>query len=618
MTRRAHLLAMLAAILALAAGANLIAGTALRGARLDMTELGLYRLSPGARDAIADIDEPVRWTFYYSRRAAADYPAVRAYGARVREMLRAFAAASGGRIRLTETDPAPYSQDEDSALAAGLQPLEGGAGERIFFGLVMQDSVDERRVIARFASEREALLEYELVRALSDLRRPRQPVLAVLTGLPIVPGAPRSLPSRAAAALEEAYDVRWLEPGFLELPDDADALFILHPPRLDAAQLYLVDQFALRRGRVIAALDPMAHVALRPGPDGLPPPAAQRASGLGALTAAWGALYDPQIVVMDRSLGLPVQVVEDGRARLRAYPLWFSAGPAERPAGDVATAGLTRGINFGSPGALAPAPGAAAAFVPLVTASPDGALIEADFAAQNPSPDALLRGYQPAEAPPVIAARLRGEIRTAFPDGPPAGAETLFDPGAHLARSAAPADIALVADADWLDDPFYTRADAGFGAADAADNLSFLLNLTDLALGDAALIGLRSRAASARPMRRVEALRAAAEARYVEEQAGLEERIGRAEERLRTLLGPGGAPPPPGEEGDAARAEIETLRAEVLTARNRLREVERDFRADIDRLEAGLRFWTIWFPPLAVAAAGAGMALWRRRRRAAP
>jgi ABC-2 type transport system permease protein len=76
------LIVVIASALALFAGVNLFAATVLGGARLDLTERGLYRLSPGAVEVVGRLDEPVTLTFYYSRASAARYPALRAYGAR--------------------------------------------------------------------------------------------------------------------------------------------------------------------------------------------------------------------------------------------------------------------------------------------------------------------------------------------------------------------------------------------------------------------------------------------------------------------------------------------------------------------------------------------------------
>lgn len=406
---------MVLCLLVIFLAGNQIAGTALRGWRLDLTEQGLYRLSPGTLDVIGRLSEPVEWHFYYSRAEAARYPAIRAYATRVREMLEAYADVSGGMIRLTEIDPEPFSAEEDEALAAGLLPVPTDSGGSIHFGLVARNSVDDQAVIPVFREDSEARLEYDLTRVIADLDRVRRPRLALLTSLPITPET--GTPNRFVTELGGAYDIVWVERDFDRLPE-ADALVLLHPGPLSEDQLYLIDQYVLRHGRLLAFLDPLAHSAMRPGPDGLPPLHARRASDLGPLPARWGVAYDPESVAMDRALGLPVEIVDtDGRARRRAYPLWFSAGPAQTSDSDLATATLDLGLNFGSPGHLEPLGLPGMRITPLVTTSPEGAAIDADMAAGSPGPDQLLRDYEAAPEPLVIAARVSGLPETAFPDG---------------------------------------------------------------------------------------------------------------------------------------------------------------------------------------------------------
>tara|TARA_R110002096_G_C14067746_1_gene675107 strand:- start:136 stop:492 length:357 start_codon:yes stop_codon:yes gene_type:complete len=115
-------------------------------------------------------------------------------------------------------------------------------------------------------------------------------------------------------------------------------------------------------------------------------------------------------------------------------------------------------------------------------------------------------------------------------------------------------------------------------------------------------------------MLRVDALRAAAERRYVEEQTALQDGIAAAQARMEELENPSATSTAAlTMEPDDIRAELTRLRDDVLQARNRLREVERGFRSDIDRLEGRLRFWALWFPPLAVLLTALLLAILRRR-----
>lgn len=606
----ARLLALVCAgLVAGFVGVNLLASVLADGVRLDLTEGRLYRLSPGTIEVVNRLEEPVTLTFYYSRGAAARYPALRAYGARVREMLRGLAARSGGRIQLSEIDPHPFSEAEDAAIAAGLEAVPTEDGRQLFFGLVGNNTVDGERVIAFFDPADEARLEYEIVRVIAELERARTPVIAIISSLPFAPGPDGRSANPIIDALARTYDVRWLGERFTAIPD-ADALFLLHPPNLSEEQLYLVDQYALRRGRVLAAVDPLAHLALRTGPDGLPPVNAIRTSRLPRLLTRWGAAFDPSYVAMDREHGLPVQVSEGGRTRTRAYPLWFAVPPSGLSGGLPATAALSRGVNLGSPGILEPA--GQAGFIPLITTGRDGARVDADIAGTSPSPDDLQRDYTPdPDAPLVLAARLSGTITTAFPDGPPVG-EIRFEPAAHL-DGPAEAEIIIIADADWLDPAFYLRADGAGPGELVADNLALALNLADALAGDPALVNLRSRAGSARPMLRVEALRADAETRFRQLQDELRAELADAEGSLARLSAAGEASALGGA-GAASTARADALRERIVAARAALRDVERGFRREIDALENRLQFWTLWVPPLTVIALAGLLTLLRRRR----
>ncbi|MFN3294695.1 MAG: Gldg family protein, partial [Gemmobacter sp.] len=96
MQARRYLVVMtlLAAVILLAG--NIAAQKLLAGARLDFTEGKLYTLSDATRVTLRDLAEPVELTYVYSRRVGQDYPAIQAHAARVRELLAAYAAASGG------------------------------------------------------------------------------------------------------------------------------------------------------------------------------------------------------------------------------------------------------------------------------------------------------------------------------------------------------------------------------------------------------------------------------------------------------------------------------------------------------------------------------------------
>ncbi len=535
MKRRTFLAFALSAILVLFVSVNAIAGVALRGARIDLTSDQLYSLSRGSRDVVRALAEPVDLTLYFSRGLAQDYPALRAYGARVRETLQAFVDRSGGKLRLTIVDPEPFSEEEDAAFAAGLQAVPTGDGESIYFGLVARNALDETGVVPLFSPDREPYLEYELTRTIADLKQGREVKVAVVTSLPLEqpaagvlggPAAPR--PIHFYEQLLSSFEVVLLDEDFRAVPEDADVLVIAHPWELDPDQLWAIDQHVLSHGRALVMVDPYARYAQSPGPTGFPDLDAVRSSNLAPLLAAWGVAYDPRQVVIDRENALIAAVQEEGRRIDRAYPLWFDAPASQLSEDDLATVGLTRGVVFVSAGAIEPLDAPGVSFEPLAWTSPDARAIDVDDAV-DAEPRALLEAYEP-EGVFTLAARISGELTTAFPDGAP---DEVRDPGEAVERGHA--EVVVVADADLLDDAFYVVRDPGYGSSTQADNAAFLINAIDLLAGSDALVSLRSRARSNRPLTVLERMRESAEAALMSEQLELEAELEAAEQRMTEL-----------------------------------------------------------------------------------
>ena len=96
MSRYFSLLGLVAAFFLFTLVNNLMLGSV----RLDLTENGLYSVSDGTREVIADLEEPVNLYFFFSEKASKDLTALRAYSQRVREMLEEYQLLAGSKINL--------------------------------------------------------------------------------------------------------------------------------------------------------------------------------------------------------------------------------------------------------------------------------------------------------------------------------------------------------------------------------------------------------------------------------------------------------------------------------------------------------------------------------------
>jgi len=635
--RRFAILAALALFIAFIS-ANVISNSWFRSWRLDLTESQLYSLSPGTQQTLNELSEPLELTLYYSRDAAAASPQLQAYAARVREMLQTFQARSRGRVRFVEVDVEAFSEDEDDAVADGIEPIRPFEGaDPIYFGLTGANAIDDRVGISFLDPQREAFLEYEITRLIFELENPERTSVALITSLSIDPAAAGDPlgggQSVFATEMGRLMEVTKLTPDFTEIPD-VDVLAIIHPGALSAAQLYAIDQFILRRGRAFIALDPASLMAEQSsgGFDPFNPVApAPTSSTLEPLLARWGVAMAPNVVLdLDGALGVTVQDPQTGQTTEAPQPLFFAVPAAQLNRDDLMTAWLRRGVNFGLAGGLTTSQREGVTFEPLARTSGRTMRMPAATAMMRPSPYDVMQMW-PASGGRVetIALRVSGNLETAFPEGRPA-AEAAPEPveGAPpplpqaapaaepLTRSAESAEIVIVADVDFLADDFYIDPRNG---TSGADNASFALNAIDVLGGSEALVSLRSRAPSLRRMELVDQMERDAERRIRDRQEELQGELQETEARLAELQAHGrgsgffsgdlGAELTPEE-----NAAIEGFRARVVEVRGELRSVERDLRSDIDRLETALVFINVWLAPLLVA--GAGLFLfWRRQRR---
>ncbi|HUB88389.1 MAG TPA: GldG family protein, partial [Dyella sp.] len=201
--RRTMLVSGLVALILAYCSLTLVTSRWLAPERFDLTQDGLYTLSPGTRQIVDGVHRPVWLTLYFSQHATKDLPQWRSYEQRVAEMLQEIVARSHGRIHLQIADPVPYSDDEASAEGNGLTPLSGGSnGERIFFGLVGTThppsetpaddqadyppakpgkQVDRTLSIPFFDPNRETFLEYDVAKLLYQLSEPEKPRIGVMT-----------------------------------------------------------------------------------------------------------------------------------------------------------------------------------------------------------------------------------------------------------------------------------------------------------------------------------------------------------------------------------------------------------------------------------------------------
>ena len=589
---------------------NLLSSQTITHAQLDLTEQQLYTTSAGTGKIIDGLPQPVELYFFFSEKAAKELVPLRNYARRVEEMLRAYEREADGKIRLHVIDPEPFSEEEDQAAEYGLQgvPLNQG-GDQLYFGLVGSSGPDNQQVIPFFSQEQEEFLEYDLSRLLQGLSQPQQPVVGLLSALPLNGGFdPQTRqPSSPWMVLEEIrqqFQVESLKAGIDQIPPEVSVLMLIHPKGLPDATLYAIDQFVLGGGKLLVFVDPLSETdhsqPMLPGEPAL------RDSDLQPLFKAWGVQMLPAQVLADASYAMSVQAAA-ASATVR-HPGWVSLPRAALDQDDVVTAGL-ESLTLATAGILEPLPGASTRFVPLLQSSAYAMPVATERFESLSNPQTLYRELQPTGERYTLAARLSGPANSAYPQG----IEGIKD-GLQAADSI---NVIVVADTDLLSDRMWVQVQDFFGQRMPqpwADNASFVINALDNLSGSDALISVRSRGRFSRPFEVVTALQREAESSFRQKEEILQQRLAETDQKLAELQ-TNDDPQTTLELTPEQQATVQQFMQEKVSLRKELREVRFQLNADIEDLGRKLKLLNIVLLPAVLTLLVLGLWWWRRRRR---
>ncbi len=615
---------------------NVLSHVAFRSARIDLTEQRLYTLSEGSRNILQGLDEPVTLRFYLSKKLAVELAGIRGYTNRVLELLQEYEQAAGGNLILHVIDPEPFSEEEDRAVGYGLRgvPIDQGNAQ-FYFGLVGTNATDARELIPFFQQSREEFLEYDLTKLVYRLANPKQKVVGLLSTLPLDGGPQMPFPQAAGGgppwmimdSIREVMEVKVLDKAVTDIPEDVDVLMVVHPKRLGDPTLYAIDQFVLRGGRAVVFVDPHAEADRVPpnprNPTGMQGP---RKSDLGPVFDAWGIELIDGKVVGDLPLAKRVNFQKEDRMMVADYPVWIDLTPRQLNAEDVVTAKLPN-LTMASAGVLRKKEDSTFEWTPLVETDDQAMQIEAARLQFMPDVEGILRDYRPGDETLVLAARLTGKVKTAFPDGRPpaeeadkpetasAGKETEQRP--HVAESAEPINVIVVADTDMLQDRFWVQSQNFLGqriGIPTAANNDFVTNALDNLTGSHDLISVRNRGSFSRPFTLVRAIQQEAEARYRQKEQALQQRLKDTERKIQDLQ--------KRKEDQTTiilsaeqQAALEGFRQDLVATRKALRNVQHELQKNIDGLENVVKFLNIGLIPLVIAVGGVVLGAWNMRRR---
>ena len=618
--------------------------------RLDLTENKIYTLSESTRNIVSAVDQPLNLYLFFTQESSSNNPFYRKYYQRVREILEEYTLYAGDKLRLNFIDPEPFSEDEDRAAGFGIQriPLED-SGDVLYFGLAGSNAVGDVETIPFLDPRREVFLEYDIDKLLYTLMNPEKPIIGLMSTLPMYPveglgAGSQKNPWVVIEQIEQLFEVELVFTDAERIDEDIDVLMVVHPKNLGDKTLYAIDQYVMRGGNAIFFVDPFAEVDEIPLPDGIPmQDLTVKSSTLNPLFKKWGFEVAERTVVTDFNHGLQISIPGQRPQRNILY-LGLNKDSIDRD--DVVTSALEQ-VNFAMASHVQVLDEDKIEMTPLIYTSKESSLVPLNILRFMSDPSELEKGFSASEKEYPIAARLKGEVDSAF-DGPPKEEEEEEEEGEagtneeedasdeedkaeeekatesesdlppHIAKSDGPVNLLVVADVDILSDRLWVVVQNFFGQRlyqPIANNRDFIINAIDNMTGGKDLIGIRSRASFNRPFTKVSEIERGAVVKYREVEQELESKLRETEAKLQELQ----------EQRTDRKKGTNLLSAEQmqeyqkfqnqrLQTRKQLRDVKYNLAKDIDQLGRDLKIINIAAVPAVITVLALIFAFVKRRR----
>jgi ABC-type uncharacterized transport system involved in gliding motility auxiliary subunit len=256
--------------------------------------------------------------------------------------------------------------------------------------------------------------------------------------------------------------------------------------------------------------------------------------------------------------------------------------------------------------------------------------IDASRLSFMPDLGAILSSYKPEGKKMMVAVRVTGKVKTAFPDGQPKEPTKDGDTNTaapidsdekpsrpHVAESKDPINVIVVADTDILQDKFWAKVQNFFGqriGIPTSGNGTFVTNALDNLTGSNDLISVRSRAGYSRPFTLLRALQQDAEQQFRQKEQALQERLKATESKLQEMQSqkPEGNVMIMSAEQQQAMG---TFRQDLVQVRKELRSVQHELGKNIESVESWVKFINIGLVPVLIGIAGVWFSSSRLRKK---
>jgi len=479
----------------------------------------------GAGELFERLDRPVKLTAIWTPRTLPElFAHVPEALNKAAEELR---VAGGERFVFEALDPSGDERLQNELYQRfGAQPMSLGLFDDQSFYLYALLDVDGK--LEQIPLARESLTAASIREAVENALRRHAPGFLKTVGIvssepPEIPpqlrmqmGMPPAPPpefEEVKSILGQDYRVRDVDLSAPDgVPSEVDILLVLQPKDLTTDQVYGLDQYLMRGGRIVLC---GGRFDADFSPNGLNVVPVQ--SGLEGFLAHHGVTITPALVLDDRNQPLPVPQLRStpfGTMRtwaLAPYPYLVQVREDGFVNPEITSSLDSVGIYWGSPITIDEARAAGLKVVPILQSSPRS------WTDEDPAGVTRIDYAVPAEGTgrQLLAVALSGKFKSYFRDrrttvdaaAPAAAPEEPDDAGAArpgvTLQESPETRLVIVSNAEFLSD-FVARALAAVDGSFFVENLRFAQNLIDWTSLDNDMLDIRARGVASRRLERVD------------------------------------------------------------------------------------------------------------------
>ena len=538
---------------------------------IDFTSTKTFTLSKGTKNVLANIQEPIRIEFIYSREISKNIPIIQNYANQIEGLLSRYVDLAKGKINLETLDPEPYSDQEDYVERFGVQGLPiDQEGSNIYFGLIATNTTDDIEIISFFDPSKAGSLEKQLTDIVYKLNRIEKPTIGILTQVETKspnPNIPLQGEYIIFEQLENYYEIKYLSPT-AEKFENIDLLLVYHPSEISMITEYAIEQFILRGGKTLLFIDPYFEKD----------DYNEKSSDLANVLKTLNLNYIDQ-VILDGAQATRLQTQQNISDNTSLQTLLKLNWPEVRSDFINQQEEISNGLSLVrliSPGGLMQQEQESPTTYTSILSSSE---LTMDLTIQEvQDPINLINNFNPSGIIYDFAVKVGGNAVSNFENF-----ENKYSN--HLSQSSENLNVIVFSDADFIRSPYWARVQRFLNSTvieESSDNGTLVSNIMDVLTGFDDFVDLRNKETPFRPFTVVQKLQAEAEKQYLGQEQELQQKLELALQEIKNLSG--GRDNENVQLSDSQMEELALFQLEVEKTRKELREVRRNLNKEIDAL----------------------------------